>query len=104
MRVLVPEERCEMDEALAIADLPFVAAGPFLPELRRQRIVWRTQSEDQEDHSLVVADPVAFDEARLGMPAHRQRILAVRHPVPVNARIDAIHEIADGNFIDVRTI
>ena len=98
------EERWKMNETLIMAYLPIIATGPFLPELGRQRIVRRTQPEDQEYHRFVIANPAALNETALRMPAHRQRIPAVRHPVPVHARVNAFREVADRGFICVRPI
>src|SRR3989442_11304785 len=111
MRILMTEQRREMDEALAETCFPLVTARPFVPELRREstssqfrcsvkptdlsvlgacrpivlpmsrrrflrffcrpdagsalifrvRLVFRAQSDQEEDHCLLLANPAALD-------------------------------------------
>src|SRR2546429_584133 len=62
MGVLVPKQRREMDEALAVAGFPLVTAGPLAPACRRKRIRWSAKAEQIKEHRFVVADPSAPDE------------------------------------------
>ena len=73
MRVLMTEQRREMDEALAVTRFPLVTARPFPPATRREWIRGRTEAEQVEDHPLVVANPAVLDESAFRTPAHRKR-------------------------------
>src|SRR5882724_1147546 len=70
--ILVPEERREMNETLAIIGFPFVTARPFSPAIPRERIGRSAKTQQVQNHGFVVADPTALDEPGFGMPAHRE--------------------------------
>ena len=66
------EEGREMDEALAVAGFPSVAAGPFVPAFRRECTGGCAKTKQIKDHRLVVTDPPALDETALRAPAHSE--------------------------------
>src|SRR5206468_9905173 len=70
VRVLVAEQRRELDEALSVVRAPLIAAHPLVPCGGISGMRRRAEGQDVENHSLVVADPVGVDEAAFRMPAH----------------------------------
>ncbi len=95
----MPEQRRKGNECLAVTCRPGVAAGPATPGGSGQGIGRRAKTQQVDNHSLVVADPIA-EAAKAGgrLPAHRNCIGATRHPIPIDSIEDGISSAADGIF------
>ena len=66
--------------------------------LGRQRIVRRPKAQNIKNGGFIVANPPAFDESGFRMPAMRQGIGAVRHPLPVHLFEDFVRRRANRLF------
>src|SRR3546814_2967380 len=97
MAVLMPEQRREPEEMLAVLIEPslFVARDPALPRIGRQRVRGRGEPQHVEQHRFVVTDPIGGDEPRFGMPAHRDDGLVLDEPRPVGAPVQPPRKHAD---------
>ena len=79
VRVLVPEQRREDHEGVAVVRQPVVAARPGRPGIVGHRVGRRAEGQDVQDHRLVVADPLAeAREAGARLPAHQDPRLKLR--------------------------
>src|SRR5256885_7291932 len=99
MRILMAEEWREFDIGIAIIRVPRVAAGPIVPLVCRQRICRDAEAYEVKDHRLIVSNPVRRNKSALGMPAHRERIATIGHPLPIHTIEDGISERPNLIFI-----
>ena len=90
VRILMPEERREVDVLVSQVGAPDVGAAPLRPRRRVDGMGRRSEGEDVEDHRLVVAGPVVGVEALLGRPAHRHAGRARLYPGPLDAPVECV--------------
>ena len=81
-----------------------VRARPFVPGLAADRRRRRTEREHVDQHRLVVAAPVVFEEALLRRPAEADRGRARLCPAPIDAAIDLVGQPADFGFLRLRPV
>ncbi len=89
------EERREEDVLVPLPALPAVVARPLLPYRRVDGMRRRAEGEELQDHRLVVAVPVGFDELRLGLPPHADARRPRLRPAPLDARVELLGELPD---------
>src|SRR6185312_8197898 len=97
MAVLVAEQRRKIEVPLAPMVAPAVGeiGGPASPYGGVDRMSRTAEREDVENGRFVDPVPLAFYEALLGRPSHRdQRAFAV-HPRPVDAAVEVIRQAPD---------
>ena len=73
---------------------------PRAPRGGRQRVGWRADAEQVQDHQLAVVGPPGLEKAGLRLPPHRQQVrVAVQHPREIHALVDCRRIPDDGGVI-----
>ena len=105
MGVLMAEQRRKWLKSKTIIRRPGVAAGPTAPSGSRQGVRRRAQAETVKNHPLVVADPIAVTREATGrLPAHRNCVGPLRHPIPIHSVEDRFSHRSDRSFCGVSAI
>ena len=81
-----------------------VGAGPLGPRGRGDRESRRAQRHHVEQHRLVVAAPVVVEETLFRRPPVTDRGRTHLRPLPVDAAVDLLCEVADLRFLRLRAV
>src|SRR5205814_835514 len=96
VRKLVAEERPKGDVRRSRQMGATVSRRPGSPGALRQRVRWRAEPEEVEDHRLVVAAPLLAREAPVRVPTEpKQRRIVSGCPAPISAAVEIVRERPD---------
>src|SRR3990170_8504558 len=99
MGELVREQRSGVEVVITITMLPPIGGGPRCVAAFWEGMGRRTETQNVEQQSFVVAFPPVVEEAAFWLPAVRHRCTLVLRPLPIGAAIERVAKGADFTLV-----